>query len=255
MKESNAEIRRECGMKIVLRISRYDPQRDDRPRSQDFPVTVEPTDRLLDALMYVKHNVDGTLSFRKSCAHGVCGSDGMTVNGVERLACKTLVRDVADAENAVVTLEPLRSLPVQRDLMVDYTRFFEAYRVVQPYLFPAREVEHGEYLQTPADRKKFDDPTKCILCACCHSACPVIAEGKRFLGPAAVVQAARFVFDSRDRGIAARLNVLDAPDGVWPCENHFECTRVCPRGIKVTKAINLTKREITRFKGQDRDDS
>jgi succinate dehydrogenase / fumarate reductase iron-sulfur subunit len=218
-------------------------------------VTVEPTDRLLDSLMYIKRNVDGTLAFRKSCAHGVCGSDGMTINGVERLACKTLVQDVADEDDAVVTIEPLRSLPVQRDLMVDYTRFFEAYRVVKPFLFPTKKAKKAEYVQTPADRKKFDDPTKCILCACCQSACPVIAEGTAFVGPAAIVQAARFVFDSRDKGIEARLDVLDAPDGVWPCENHFECTRVCPRGIKVTKAINLTKREIKRYKEQGHQDS
>lgn len=238
-------------MNIVLRIKRYNPETDDAPRSQDFNVTVEPTDRLLDCLMLIKRTMDGTLSFRKSCAHGVCGSDAMTINGIERLACKTLVQDVAEAEGAVVTVEPLRSLPVQRDLMVDYTRFFEAYRVVKPFLFPVAEVEEGENIQTPEDRKKFDDPTKCILCASCQSACPVIAEGTDFLGPAAIVQAARFVFDSRDKGIAARLDVLDAPNGVGPCDNHFECTRVCPRGIKVTKNINLTKRAIKQFKEKD----
>lgn len=242
-------------MNIVLRISRYNPQKDDAPRLQDFSVTAEPTDRLLDALMYIKRNVDGTLSFRKSCAHGVCGSDAMTINGVERLACKTLVQDVAQEDGAVVTVEPLRSLPVQRDLMVDYTRFFEAYRVVKPFLFPVEQAEQGEYVQSPADRKKFDDPTKCILCASCQSACPVIAEGIPFVGPAAIVQAARFVFDSRDMGVGPRLDVLDAADGVGPCKSHFECTRVCPRGIKVTKAINLTKREIKRFKEQGHQDS
>ncbi len=242
-------------MKIVLRIKRYNPEEGGPPAFQDYHVDVEPTDRILDALMFVKRNLDSTLAFRKSCAHGVCGSDAMTIDGVERLACKTLVQDVAKEEEAVVTIEPLRSLPVQRDLMVDYTRFFEAYRLVKPFLFPVAKVEERENIQSPEDRKKFDDPTKCILCASCQSACPVIREGTDFIGPAAIVQAARFVFDSRDRGIEARLDVLDAKNGVWPCENHLECTRVCPRGIKVTKNINLTKRAIKTLKEQRREDS
>ncbi len=238
-------------MKIVLRIKRFNPETDEEPKFQDYSVEVEPTDRLLDCLMLIKRTMDGTLSFRKSCAHGVCGSDAMTINGIERLACKTLVQDVAEEDGVVITVEPLRSLPVQRDLMVDYTDFFKAYRLVKPFLFPIEKAPEKENIQSPEDRKKFDDPTKCILCASCQSACPVIAEGTDFVGPAAVVQASRFVFDSRDKGIEPRLDVLDAPNGVWPCDNHLQCTRVCPRGIKVTKAINLTKREIKRFKEKD----
>lgn len=238
-------------MNIIIRILRYDPQAESAPTFQDFTVSVEPADRLLDVLMFIKRNLDGTLSFRKSCAHGVCGSDAMIINGVERLACKTLVRDVAGQEGAVVTIEPLKSLPVQRDLMVDYGRFFEAYRRVKPFLIPAKPAERAEYVQTPDQRHQFDDPTKCILCAACYSACPVIRNKEAdFIGPAAVIQAARFVFDSRDKGVEPRLDVLDRPDGVWACQNHFECTRVCPRGIKVTKNINLTKRTIKKFKEQ-----
>ena len=243
-------------MKITLRISRYHPESDDAPRLQDFEIAAEPTDRLLDSLMYIKRNVDGSLSFRKSCAHGVCGSDAMTINGVERLACKTLVRDVAASDGDVVTIEPLRSLPVQRDLMVDYARFFEFYRVVKPFLIPAKKTDGGETIQMPQERSQFDDPTKCILCASCHSSCPVVVEkDPDFIGPAAVVQAARFVFDSRDQGIRARLDVLDDTHGVWPCENHFECTRVCPRGIKVTKNINMVKRQIKTFKEKSDQDT
>ena len=235
-------------MKVIFRIQRYNPETDSAPRFEDFTVDVQPSDRLLDALMYIKRNLDGTLSFRKSCAHGICGSDAMIINGVERLACKTLVQDVAGEENAVVTFEPLKTLPVQRDLMVDYDGFFRAYRAVKPFLVPTAEVEQHEHIQSPAERKQLDDPTKCILCAACYSACPIVRAGTAFLGPAAIVQAARFVFDSRDRGIEPRLDVLDRSDGVWPCESLLECTRVCPRGIKVTKNINLTKREIKRFK-------
>ena len=242
-------------MDITLRIRRYNAETDNASRYQDFEVSVEPTDRLLDALMFIKRNLDGTLCFRKSCAHGVCGSDAMTINGVERLACKTLIRDVADHENAVVTIEPLKSLPVQRDLMVDYTRFFYTYRIVKPFLIPVQKTEHGEIIQTPSERSRFDDPTKCILCASCHSSCPVVAENDPdFIGPAAVLQAARFVFDSRDEGIGPRLEALDDSHGVWPCENHFQCTRVCPRGIKVTKNINMVKRAIKAFKEQSHQD-
>ena len=235
-------------MKVVLDILRNYPEGDREPRSSRYTVEVEPTDRVLDALLHVRRTQDSTLGFRKSCAHGVCGSDAMRINGKERLACKTLVQDVAHQENDVVTFEPLKSLPVQRDLMVDQERFFAVYRAVKPYLVPARPVEAGEHTQTPAERSRFDDPTKCILCAACYSSCPVVARGTPFLGPAAIVQAARFVFDSRDQGIEPRLDPLDRPEGVWPCENFLACTRVCPRGIKVTKNINLTKREITSFK-------
>lgn len=236
-------------MNIVLRIKRYNPPVDSEAAFEDFNVDVEPTDRILDVLMFVKRSLDGTLCFRRSCAHGVCGSDAMTINGVERLACKTLVRDVAEQEGAVVIIEPLRSLPVQRDLMVDYTEFFNYYRIVKPFLIPIARVEQKEFIQSQDERKKFDDPTKCILCASCHSACPIVADEKSdFIGPAAVVQAARFVFDSRDEGVEPRLDVLDEPNGVWACQNHLECTRVCPRGIKVTKNINLTKQKIKKLK-------
>ena len=246
-------------MKITLRIKRYNPEIETKSGFHDFAIEVEPTSRVLDALMYIKRNLDGTLSFRKSCAHGVCGSDAMTINGIERLACKTLVQDVAENDNDVITIEPLKSLPVQRDLMVDYTHFFEMYRIVKPFLIPKKEtvktppekdkMTAGEIIQSPEQRKKIDDPTKCILCASCYASCPVVAEkDPDFIGPAAVVQAARFIFDSRDEGIEPRLEVLDNPHGVWPCENHMNCTKVCPRGIKVTKNINLTKREIKTFK-------
>jgi succinate dehydrogenase / fumarate reductase iron-sulfur subunit len=202
--------------------------------------------------MYIKSFVDGTLALRRSCAHGVCGSDAMVINGQERLACKTLLRDVAE-EGGTITVEPLRHLPVLRDLMVDQQAFFARYRRVKPFFINDAAVKEKERLQSPEERAVFDDPTKCILCAACYSACPVLDDkNPRFLGPAAIVQAARFLFDSRDRGLHERLPALDTPDGVWACENHFRCTQVCPREIKVTKNINLTKRKVTQFKESSR---
>ncbi len=236
-------------MNIVLKIQRFNPEKDKKPYFQEFTVEAEPDDRLLDALMTVKTTMDGTLGIRKSCAHGVCGSDAMVVNGTERLACKTLIQDVAEKGNDIVTVEPLRTLPVQRDLMVAQDKFFVAFRSVKPYLINDEMPKEKERIQSQQERAIFDDPTKCILCAACYSSCPVLQEtNPDFIGPAAVVNAARFVFDSRDNGMEARLPVLDNENGVWPCENHFNCTKVCPRSILITKNINLTKREITRYK-------
>jgi succinate dehydrogenase / fumarate reductase iron-sulfur subunit len=233
-------------VKVTLKIQRFNPETDKSPYFREYRLEVEPTDRVLDALMLVKSRLDGSLSFRKSCAHGVCGSDAMIINGKERLACKTLVREVAEADGALITIQPLKHLALLRDLMVEQGEFFARWRAVKPYLLNGEQTPEGrERLQSPQERQAFDDPTKCILCASCHSACPVLdAKNPRFLGPAAIAQAARFLFDSRDTGLAERLPVLDHPDGAWACENHFECTRVCPRSIKVTKSINAVKRRI-----------
>jgi succinate dehydrogenase / fumarate reductase iron-sulfur subunit len=236
-------------MRIVLRITRFNPETDRAAVEQDYPVEVEPDERILDALLAVKHGQDGSLTFRRSCGHGVCGSDAMIINGVERLACKTLVRDVAERDDAVVTVKPLAHLAVQRDLMVDQAPFFERYRSVQPFLIAPAHEGRGERIQSPEEREQFDDATDCILCAACHSSCPVFDENPRYLGPQAILQAARFLFDSRDQGIAERLPVLDTPDGAVACANHFNCTRVCPRGIKVTKNINRVKRRLADFRG------
>lgn len=236
-------------MKITLKIQRFNHEKDEKPYFQEFEIEANPTERLLDTLMFVKTTMDGSLAFRKSCAHGVCGSDGMMVNGVERLACKTLIKDVASAENSSITIEPLKSLPVQKDLMVDQGSFFDNYRSVKPFLINDEPTGGKERIQTQQERDRFDDATKCILCACCYSACPVVREkNPNFIGPAAVVNAARFLFDSRDKGFEERRAVLDNPNGVWACESHFNCTRVCPRGIKVTKNINLSKREYEKNK-------
>lgn len=234
-------------MKLLVDVKRFDPKSGTPFYQQQYEVEAEPTDRLLDVLLRIKSLQDASLSFRYSCAHGVCGSDAMRINGVERLACKTILRDVA-REGETVTLEPLRSMRVQRDLMVDQEDFFKKYRSVNPFLITGAAAPKREFTQLPAQRARFDDPTKCILCGACYSACPVIADkNPRFIGPAAIVQAGRFVFDSRDDGIEARLDPLDSTEGAWACENHFDCTKVCPRGIKVTKCINETKRAITAY--------
>ncbi len=240
-------------MKIILKIQRFNPETDSEPYFKDYEVEADPNDRVLDSLMYVKTFVDGTLALRKSCAHGICGSDAMVINDVERLACKTLVKDVTDGDSAVIKIEPLKNMKLERDLMINYDEFFKHYRSVKPFLINENPPDEKERGQSPEEREKFDDATKCILCAACYSSCPVIHDvNPMFIGPAAVVQAARFVFDSRDRGLGERLDVLDKPDGVWACENKFNCTRVCPRGIKVTKNINFTKNRIKALKDESK---
>jgi len=239
-------------MKITMMIERSNPGEQQAARMQAYEVEVQPEERVLDALIEIKRNQDATLGFRYSCAHGVCGSDAMRINGRERLACKTLFKHIVEKEGDVVELQPLRHLPVERDLMVDQTGFFENYRAVRPYLFakdPVAGEGQREQPQTVAERAAFDDATKCILCGACYSACPVLEKRPSFLGPAALVQAARFVQDSRDKGLEPRLDILDSENGVWGCDGHFECTRVCPREIKVTKLINQLKRQIRQYRG------
>jgi succinate dehydrogenase / fumarate reductase, iron-sulfur subunit len=235
-------------MNIVLEIERSNAETGRESKIQTYTVSVDPADRVLDALVTISRTHDGTVSFRKSCAHGVCGSDAMRINGIERLACRTLIQDVAQADGDVIRVEPLQHLPVQRDLMVDQSEFFRKFRDVKPFFIPKAAPVEKEFIQTQEDRASIDDATKCIHCGACYSACPVLEKNPDFIGPAAIVAAARFVFDSRDQGLEPRIDILDHPDGVWACENHFECTRVCPREIKVTKLINLTKREIKRYR-------
>jgi succinate dehydrogenase / fumarate reductase iron-sulfur subunit len=172
----------------------------------------------------------------------------MRINGKEGLACKTLVKDVVAKDGDTVTVEPLNHLPVQRDLIVNQDNFFKKYRAVQPFLMNDEKVDRQERLQSPEDRLEFDDTTNCILCAACYSACPVLDKKLDFIGPAASIQAFRFIADSRDRGQKERLQMLHTSDGVWACDNHFKCTQCCPRSILITNRINQTKEMIKKWK-------
>ena len=225
---------------VTLRIRRFDPEVDPDANWQDFEVPVEKGDRLLDALHQVKWYQDGSLSFRRSCAHGVCGSDAMRINGVNRLACKVLVKDLGDT----ILVEPIKGLPVLKDLIVDMEPFFEAFRAIKPFLITDGREPTRERLQSAEDRERFDDTTKCILCAACTTSCPVFWTDEAYFGPAAIVNAHRFIFDSRDEGGEERLEILNEKEGVWRCRTTFNCTDACPRGIEVTKAIQEVKRAL-----------
>lgn len=229
-------------MQVNVRIKRYNPEQDQRPHWEEYSLEADPTDRVLDLLHEIKWEQDGTLAFRRSCGHGICGSDAMMINGSNRLACKVLVKDLGEK----ITIEPLRGLSVHKDLLVDMEPFFESYETVMPYFINDDPAPAGERLQSPEDREVFDDTTKCILCAACTSSCPVFWTNGRYIGPAAIVNAHRFIFDSRDQGTAQRLEVMNRMNGVWRCRTAYNCTEACPRDIPITQAIEQVKREITR---------
>jgi succinate dehydrogenase / fumarate reductase iron-sulfur subunit len=228
-------------MKISLKLYRYNPEVDKKPHYTTYPLECEPTDRILDLLEVVKGYHDGTLAYRRSCAHGVCGSDAVRINGQNRLACKTLVRDLHSSK---ITVEPILGLRVIKDLIVDMEPFFENYRSVLPYLVNDEPAPKTERLQSPENRERFDDTTKCILCACCTTSCPSFWASEEYLGPAAFVTAHRFVFDDRDRAAGERLKILSDHFGVYRCHTVFNCTIACPREIEVTKAIGELKNAI-----------
>jgi succinate dehydrogenase / fumarate reductase, iron-sulfur subunit len=226
--------------RVTLRIQRFNSETDTKPAYREYRVEVEPTDRVLDALNSVKWYQDGSLTYRRSCAHGVCGSDAMRINGVNRLACKVLMRDVGSQ----VTIEPLMGFTVIKDLVVDMEPFFAQFRSVLPYLINEEAPPERERLQSIEQREVYDDTTKCILCAACTTSCPSFWADENFVGPAAIVNAHRFIFDSRDAGAAERLGILNDREGVWRCRTIFNCTEACPREIRITKAIGEVKKAI-----------
>jgi succinate dehydrogenase / fumarate reductase iron-sulfur subunit len=228
---------------VTFRVRRFNPEVSAESTWQDFRLDMDPKERVLDGLHKIKWEQDGTLTFRRSCAHGICGSDAMRINGKNRLACKTLIKDINPEKP--ITVEAIKGLTVLKDLVVDMDPFFQAYRDVMPFLITKETNEPTrERLQTAEDRARFDDTTKCILCAACTSSCPVFWNDGQYFGPAAIVNAHRFIFDSRDEAGEQRLEILNDKDGVWRCRTTFNCTDACPRGIEVTKAIQEVKRAL-----------
>ncbi|MGW8380657.1 succinate dehydrogenase iron-sulfur subunit [Streptomyces sp. ODS28] len=227
---------------VTFRIRRYNSEVSSEPWWEDFTLEMDPKDRVLDALHKIKWEQDGSLTFRRSCAHGICGSDAMRINGRNRLACKTLLKDIGPEKP--ITVEAIKGLTVLKDMVVDMEPFFQAYRDVMPFLVTSGNEPTRERYQSDEDRARFDDTTKCILCAACTSSCPVFWNDGQYFGPAAIVNAHRFIFDSRDEAGEQRLEILNDRDGVWRCRTTFNCTDACPRGIEVTKAIQEVKKAL-----------
>ena len=231
-------------MQVTLRVFRFNPELDKKPHFETYTLDAEPTDRVLDLLEEVKGYHDGSLTFRRSCAHGICGSDAMRINGRNLLACKVLVKDLGTTQ---ITVEPLLGLKVIKDMIVDMEPFFEHYRSVLPFLVNDEPLptDGKERLQNPRARDRFDDTTKCILCAACTTSCPSFWSQNSYIGPAAIVNAHRFIFDDRDRGAGERLKILNEQMGVWRCRTAFNCTEACPRDIHITQAIAEVKQALS----------
>jgi fumarate reductase iron-sulfur subunit len=225
---------------IVLRVARYRPEHTETPYFDEYEIPYQDDMVVLDALNYIKDEVDGTLAYRWSCRMGVCGSCGMMVDYKPRLTCSTFLREFHPKP---ITVEPLENFPIVRDLVVDMTDFMEKLREVKPWLVRTDDhpVDEGEFLQTPEEVDRYKQFSMCINCMLCYSACPVYAKDPKFLGPAVIALAHRYDLDSRDQGRAERREVLDVDWGIWDCTFVGECSVVCPKGVDPAAAIQRTK--------------
>ncbi len=227
---------------MKFKIYRYNPEKDKKPYVQEYHLdNIEPGTMLLTALLRIKDEQDETLSFRRSCGEGVCGSDGMNINGVNGLACITSI----DSLKQPIQIKPLPGLPVIRDLIIDMDQFYKQYRAVKPYLIVNDPMPEVELSQTPEQRENLDGLYECVLCACCSTACPSFWwNPDKFLGPAALLQASRFIEDSRDQAFEKRLEDLEGPFKLFRCHTIMSCVNVCPKGLNPTKAIGRIKNKM-----------
>ncbi|TDI26122.1 MAG: succinate dehydrogenase/fumarate reductase iron-sulfur subunit [Acidobacteria bacterium] len=226
--------------KIVLQVTRYRPEQEAEPTIQEYEVPFSTDWVLLDALNYIKDNMDGSLSYRWSCRMGICGSCGMMVNGEPKLTCETFVSEYAPGP---VRIEPLRYFPIIRDLAIDMTDFMGKLKNVKPWIIRKDEksLSEGEYLQSPEELDRYKQFSMCINCMLCYAACPVYGLDPHFIGPAAIALAQRYNMDSRDQGAQQRLDVLSDHEGVWGCTFVGECTEVCPKNVDPAGAIQQYK--------------
>jgi succinate dehydrogenase / fumarate reductase iron-sulfur subunit len=220
---------------IELQIYRYDPDRDSKPSMQKIEIERQPQDvMVLDLLTRIKADIDDTVSYRRSCREGVCGSDAMNINGKNRLACITNINEIKHP----IVLRPLPGLPVVRDLIVDMTLFWKQYHSIKPYLINETPPPERERLQTPEQRDQLNGLYECILCACCSTACPTFWwNPDKFVGPAGLLQAFRFITDSRDEATGERLDNLEDAYRLYRCRTIMNCADVCPKGLSPAAAI------------------
>ena len=227
--------------KKTFRIHRYDPAKDNAPVVKDYVLDCDPMERVLTALNRIKWETDGSLTYRRSCGHAVCGSCGMTIQGASRLACKTLVKDIA---GDIIEVAPLKGFPVIKDLVVDMSHFYHNLRSIQPFFITKAPKPVKEFRQSPEQYDLIDDATKCILCGCCTSSCPSYWKNDSYLGPAALLKAWRFIGDSRDEAKSERLDAVNGADGVWRCHTIFNCKEACPKEIDIPAALSRLKRAV-----------
>lgn len=229
-------------MQITFRIFRFNPNSEHpKPGYQEFAVSTQPGMTVLDALHEIKWQQDGTLTFRRSCRSGICGSCAMQIHGLNRLACETQIEPL---KKKSLVIDPLPGFKVIRDLAVDMDPFYENLARVKPYLINDEPPPDRERVQSPEEIEKINDPVACILCGACTSSCPSFWFDQDYLGPAALAKAYRYTFDTRDKGAADRLEVLDNKHGLWRCHTIFNCMDACPKRIKITQHIASLKKKV-----------
>ena len=225
----------------TFKILRFSPEKDKQPRWESFKLECSPMERVLTALNRIKWQQDGSLSYRRSCGHAVCGSCGMTIQGASRLACKTLVKDIPGDE---IVVEPLKGFPIVKDLVVDMEHFFHKYRAIKPWFETSDPAPVKERVQSPEDQQAIDDPARCILCGCCTASCPSFWKNNGYLGPAALLKAWRFVADTRDEAGQDRIDLVNGENGLWRCHLIFNCLEACPKEIDIPAALSKLKRAV-----------
>ena len=227
----------------TVRIQRFNPDLDSKPYLQDYPLELESGMTVLDALHKIKTELDGSVTYRRSCRHAICGSCAMSVNGANMLVCNKPLREVVDRKGAV-TIRPLAYLPIIKDLVVDRTSFWEQYLRVKPWLVPPNDLPEKEFRVSPEEVAALRDAEKCIMCGACYSSCQVIAMNKQYIGPHALLKAFLRVLDPRDSIPAERLEDLGASDGVYRCHTIFNCIDACPKGLNPTQAIETLRKLV-----------
>ena len=233
---------------ITLRISRFNPRNDASPTFAEFKVPVQKWTTVLEAILFVKQNLDHSVAVRYSCRQASCGSCGMRINGKPALACYT---KISELNSNVVTVEPMYNFPIIRDLAVDFKQMFAAHKKMKPYIIREdSEITPGtkEFLQTPEDVEKYLQFSYCIKCGLCNSSCPTMATDTSFIGPQGLAQAYRYVADNRDEGKKERLKVIDQSHGIWRCHFAGSCSHVCPKGVDPAMAIQLLRGYLLGFR-------
>ena len=245
--KSNESAASNTTKSITLKISRFNPNTDALPTISEYKIPVQKWTTVLDAILYVKQNLDHSVGVRYSCRQASCGSCGMRINGYPRLACYTKITEL---NSDIVTVEPMFNFPVIRDLAVDFKQMFSTHKRMKPYIISDdSELESGkkEFLQTPQDVEKYLQFSYCIKCGLCNSGCPTMATDKSFIGPQGLAQAYRYVADSRDNGKKERLKVVDESHGIWRCHFAGTCSHVCPKGVDPAMAIQLLRGYLLGF--------
>lgn len=222
-------------------IKRYNPELDHQPRWETFSLSIETDSTILDVVNHIHWNMDGSLAYRRSCRSAICGSCAMKVNGQNLLACET---PMSKFKGKTLRIEPLPGFRVLKDLVVDLDPFLDKLQRIKPYLILDKSLPDKEFIQTPEDLNKIKEATLCILCAACTSSCPSLWSNEDYLGPAALLKAYRFVFDSRDDGTDDRIDIVNDKNGIWRCHTIFNCMEACPKNITITEYLSKLKTKI-----------